>query len=467
MEKWIMRNAWKWDWRWMAVGLLLIAGPVFAQPVISAQTSESEGKALMMERDDVRSVLKAARHLGFEPNEADAQLSSDREGIIVPFEANELHQGNAVRGELYYHMNAPRLGTPVLIVGLAAKDDAGRAYFELQIPGGGVRFTAVGNEFEVTELTAASDDTNIATNIAGQVTTLAWDFGAIKHCFLSWLGIDNLSQLSGKIDAFCTLAPIAKDVLAIATHGSSCASAGVLSCVYFGLYLTKFLTCGTADIVSCVNGNPAPPADVTLTSGQPLSGQSVAKGQWRYYSINVPSGTATLTVNISGSGDADLYTRYGSKPTSGSYTCRPYIGGSNETCVQQNPAAGQWWIGIYGFESASYTVVATASNAGSGGDVQLSNNVPLSGQVIQQGQWKYYYISVPSGRAFLEVTITGTGDADLYTRFGSKPTASSYQCRPYAAGSSETCVHNAPAAGQWWIGVHGYSAATVTVKARY
>ena len=46
-----------------------------------------------------------------------------------------------------------------------------------------------------------------------------------------------------------------------------------------------------------------------------------------------------------------------------------------------------------------------------------------------------------------------------HARLGAKPTTSTYQCRPYAAGSNETCTHTSPAAGQWWIGVRGYTAA--------
>ena len=32
----------------------------------------------------------------------------------------------------------------------------------------------------------------------------------------------------------------------------------------------------------------------------------------------------------------------------------------------------------------------------------------------------------------------GTGDGDLYVRFGSQPTTSAYDCRPYASGNAET-----------------------------
>ena len=35
--------------------------------------------------------------------------------------------------------------------------------------------------------------------------------------------------------------------------------------------------------------------------------------------------------------------------------------------------------------------------------------------------------------------MTGTGDADLYVRFGSQPTKEAYDCRPYENGSNESC----------------------------
>ena len=36
--------------------------------------------------------------------------------------------------------------------------------------------------------------------------------------------------------------------------------------------------------------------------------------------------------------------------------------------------------------------------------------------------------------------MTGTGDADLYVRFGATPTASTYDCRPYLDGATEKCA---------------------------
>ena len=45
----------------------------------------------------------------------------------------------------------------------------------------------------------------------------------------------------------------------------------------------------------------------------------------------------------------------------------------------------------------------------------------------------------------------GSGDADLYTRFGSQPTTSSYDCRPYASGNNESCpvASSALYGGSW------------------
>ncbi len=74
------------------------------------------------------------------------------------------------------------------------------------------------------------------------------------------------------------------------------------------------------------------------------------------------------------------------------------------------------------------------------------------------GNWTRNTITVPAGKTQLTVTISGgTGDADLYVRFGSQPTTSSYQCRPYKNGNAESCVITNPQAGVWHVGIRAYS----------
>jgi len=90
---------------------------------------------------------------------------------------------------------------------------------------------------------------------------------------------------------------------------------------------------------------------------------------------------------------------------------------------------------------------------------QLENGIPCSG-TVDPGEEDHYYIDVPAGATSLVVELTGDNpDADLYVRYGSAPTQSDYDCRPYTGGSDETCSFDNPnpAAGRWYIMVRGYS----------
>ena len=100
---------------------------------------------------------------------------------------------------------------------------------------------------------------------------------------------------------------------------------------------------------------------------------------------------------------------------------------------------------------------------------EIQNGVPVSGIGASSGNWVYYKIAVPSGASDLSIQISGgSGDADLYTRFGSKPTTSAYDCRPYRNGNSETCTVASPSAGDYYIGLRAYSTFSgVTLQASY
>ena len=94
--------------------------------------------------------------------------------------------------------------------------------------------------------------------------------------------------------------------------------------------------------------------DDPVTGGDTIENISASRGEWRYYSFTLPAGVNELTVRISGgSGDADLYVRQGSRPTSSRYNCRPYRNGNSETCNIDNPAAGEWHVGLRAYNSFS------------------------------------------------------------------------------------------------------------------
>jgi hypothetical protein len=74
---------------------------------------------------------------------------------------------------------------------------------------------------------------------------------------------------------------------------------------------------------------------------------------------------------------------------------------------------------------------------------------------LSKSQWKHYGPFDVAQAKTLTATLTGTGDVDLYVRKGAQPTLTSYDCRPYASGSSESCSVVGP--GAVYVSVNGYA----------
>jgi vibriolysin len=211
---------------------------------------------------------------------------------------------------------------------------------------------------------------------------------------------------------------------------------------------------------SC-GGSSTPPSDGTLQNGVPVSGLSGATSQQAFWSLAVPAGQSSLSFSIAGgTGDADLYVQSGTRPTLTSYNCRPYVNGNTETCAFSNPAAGTWWAMLNGYAAyAGAALTARYSSGPTGGDPMLTNNVPvtpLSGTVA--GSTQFWRINTPAGKTLTVRISGGTGDADLYVRFGTRPTTTSYACRPYTTGNNETCTLPNTSAGDYYVMVRAYAA---------
>lgn len=117
------------------------------------------------------------------------------------------------------------------------------------------------------------------------------------------------------------------------------------------LHALKFARLGLSFVLelgNAVNGTPP-----TGTSGSFVD-LAASSGSWVYKTIVVPAGKSQLNVNMSGgSGDGDLYLRFGSNPTTSSYQCRPYKTGNTESCSIANPQAGNWIVGVRAYSSFS------------------------------------------------------------------------------------------------------------------
>ncbi len=215
---------------------------------------------------------------------------------------------------------------------------------------------------------------------------------------------------------------------------------------------------------SCGGGYPPPPppGDGVLTNNTPVTGvaDSTTGGQ-KFWSFAVPAGQSSLTITISGgTGDADLYVQSGSKPTTTAYACRPYKNGNAETCTFTNPAAGTYWIMLNAYSAYSGVTLkgSYASSGGGGGDTVLNNGQAVTNISGASGSAQYWRFTPTTGSTVTVRISGGSGDADLYTRAGARPTTSSYGCRPYLNGNAETCtISNAPA-GDTYVMVRGYAA---------
>jgi len=204
-------------------------------------------------------------------------------------------------------------------------------------------------------------------------------------------------------------------------------------------------------------GDPEPPTEGELSNGVTVSNLAASTGAELYYTLDVPAGATDLSFSMNGgSGDADLYVRFGAQPTTSTYDCRPYQTGNTETCTISNVQAGTYHVMVRAYSSFSGvnltgSFTEPSSGGGEGGSASATD---LSGAT---GSWTHYYVDLPAGMTSLNVTMSGgTGDADLYVRQGSQPTESSYDCRPYRSGNNETCSIDNPGSGRWYISLQGY-----------
>jgi hypothetical protein len=214
---------------------------------------------------------------------------------------------------------------------------------------------------------------------------------------------------------------------------------------------------------------------VVITNGQTVTGIGASTGAWKYYKITVPASQTSLVVKTTGgTGDADLYVKLGSSPTTSSYTGSSTGSTSTETVTLSNPAAGDYYIGIYAYSTfSSVSLQATYTGGGGGGTMNetesnnttaTANTIPTSGTTVTakigtSTDVDYFkvvksaagtmnvYVVVPSGKDY---------DVAIYNSAGTKVASGTA-----GAGVAENVNYSA-AAGTYYIKVYGYNGAYST-----
>jgi serine protease len=154
-----------------------------------------------------------------------------------------------------------------------------------------------------------------------------------------------------------------------------------------------------------------------------------------------------------------------STDSDGTIASRSWNFGDSTTSTATNPsktyaAAGTYTVTLTVTDNGGATNTRTNTvtvTAGGGGTV-LTKGVPVTGLAATLNNSLNYTMVVPAGSTNLTFTISGgTGDADMYVKFGSAPTDTVYDCRPFLGGNAETCTFAAPSAGTYFVRLKAYA----------
>jgi Zn-dependent metalloprotease len=128
--------------------------------------------------------------------------------------------------------------------------------------------------------------------------------------------------------------------------------------------------------VSCAGTPPPPTGGGVLTNGVAMTGQSGAAGASLTYTMVVPAGATGLKfVTSGGTGDADLYAKFGSAPTTTSFDCKSEGSTNAETCSIATAQAGTYHVLVKGYSAFSgMSITGSYTTGGGGGSTQTYTN---------------------------------------------------------------------------------------------
>ena len=164
---------------------------------------------------------------------------------------------------------------------------------------------------------------------------------------------------------------------------------------------------------------PPPPTGGTLSNGVAVTGLAAATGASLNYTMVVPAGATGLKFVMSGgTGDADMYVKFGSAPTDTVYDCRPYAGGNAETCNIATAQAGTYYVRLKAYAAFSGVSLTGSYTAGGGGgstqtytntaDYTIADNATVDSPITVSGRSG----NAPS-TASVTVAIVHTYQGDL------------------------------------------------------
>ena len=212
--------------------------------------------------------------------------------------------------------------------------------------------------------------------------------------------------------------------------------------------------------------DPEPTPGGSLQNGVPVTGVSGAASSTAFWTVTVPAGATNLVIASSGgTGDADLYVRAGSQPTTSTYDCRPYQSGNNETCTFASPTAGTYHVMLRGYSAFSGVTLQASWQAGGGGggsqtytngtDVTISDYATVESAIAVSGRSGNALSSTP-----VVVDIRHTYKGDLKVDVVG-PSGTLYNIHNHTGTSADNVqgtfnlnLSNEPKNGNWRLRVY-------------
>ncbi|MFC3032116.1 collagenase [Pseudoalteromonas fenneropenaei] len=204
---------------------------------------------------------------------------------------------------------------------------------------------------------------------------------------------------------------------------------------------------------------------------------AAAQNEQLAFTFTVPAGASDLSfVTSGGSGDGDLYVRFGAAPTTTSWDCRPYVGGNAERCDIATPQAGTYHVMVRGYNAfsglqlvADYTAaVASLPNACQTQGPVTSGRLTAGQATCLGGQDPMWFsLENVSGQQSISIeTAHGTGDLNLEYSNQGWPTASNVEASSNRSGNGE-CINLSGQNNYWgYLKVSG-QASGATIKVSY
>lgn len=313
----------------------------------------------------------------------------------------------------------------------------------------------------------ANDCNGHGTHVAGTIGSTTW--GVAKNVTVTGVRVLDCAGSGSNADVIAGVDWVAANAVhpAVANMslggGSSTAlDNAVQAAIDSGV--TFAVAAGNSDSDACV-GSPNRVADaLTVASSTSTDARSSFSSWGSCIDIFAPGSSITSTWNDGGT-----------NTISGTSMASPHVAGVAALYLQDNPSATPAAVnaavvangvsGVISDPNGSVNLLLQSDFNGSTPpppppptDGVLEKGVAVTGLSGSTGAEDRYTMDVPAGATDLNFDLSGgTGDADLYVKFGSAPTTSDYDCRPYRNGNTENCNFATASAGTYHVMVRAYS----------